>query len=70
MAHANLLPVRGEISDILLETTVKRIQAARPDMALMEVRRVGHAGTMTQARGPLMPTPVLDVLRGLPERVG
>jgi pimeloyl-ACP methyl ester carboxylesterase len=48
LAHLPLLLVHGEVSDILLPTTVARMQATRPDMALTTLPRIGHAPTLTE----------------------
>ncbi|HUB47884.1 MAG TPA: alpha/beta hydrolase [Acetobacteraceae bacterium] len=46
LAHMKLLLVRGEASDILLPDTVARMQAARPDMAVVSLPGIGHAPTL------------------------
>ena len=46
VAHLPLLLVRGEVSDILLPATVARMQALRPDMAVVSLPGIGHAPTL------------------------
>jgi pimeloyl-ACP methyl ester carboxylesterase len=46
LAHLKLLLVRGEASNILLPDTVARMQAARPDMAVVSLAGIGHAPTL------------------------
>jgi pimeloyl-ACP methyl ester carboxylesterase len=46
LAHLPLLLVRGEASDILLPTTVARMQATHPDMAMTSLPGIGHAPTL------------------------
>lgn len=48
LAHLPLLLVRGEASDILLPTTVARMQAMRPDMAIVALPAIGHAPTLAE----------------------
>jgi pimeloyl-ACP methyl ester carboxylesterase len=48
LAHVRLLLVRGTVSDILLPETVARMQAVRPDMAIVAVDGVGHAPTLSE----------------------
>ncbi|WP_428485580.1 alpha/beta fold hydrolase [Rhodopila sp.] len=49
LADVPLLLVRGGVSNILLPETVDRMQAARPDMALVTLPGIGHAPTLTEA---------------------
>lgn len=49
LAHMRLLLVRGEASDILLEDTVVRMKAARPDMVVASLPGIGHAPTLLEA---------------------
>lgn len=46
LAHVPLLLVRGVISDVLLEPTVRRMQTLRPEMAVVEIEGIGHAPTL------------------------
>jgi pimeloyl-ACP methyl ester carboxylesterase len=46
LTHVPLLLVRGEASDILLPHTVARMQAMRPDMAMVSLPGIGHAPTL------------------------
>jgi pimeloyl-ACP methyl ester carboxylesterase len=46
LTHLPLLLVRGEVSDILLPSTVERMQAVRPDMAMISLPGIGHAPTL------------------------
>ncbi len=48
LAHLPLLLVRGEVSDILLPATVARMQAMRPDMAVVSLPGIGHAPTLAE----------------------
>jgi pimeloyl-ACP methyl ester carboxylesterase len=48
LAHIPLLLIRGEVSDILLPETVRRMQAVRPDMMVTTLPGVGHAPTLTE----------------------
>ena len=48
LAHVPLLLVRGEASDILLPATVARMQATRPDMAVVSLPGIGHAPTLAE----------------------
>jgi pimeloyl-ACP methyl ester carboxylesterase len=63
LAHARLLLVWGEASNILLRETVMKMRSARPDMAVASVAGVGHAPT-------LMEPSVAAALRGFLEQVG
>ncbi len=46
LSHLPLLLVRGEVSDILLPSTVTRMQAIRPDMMVASLPGIGHAPTL------------------------
>jgi pimeloyl-ACP methyl ester carboxylesterase len=48
LAHLPLLLVHGAASDILLPATVARMQALRPDMALVSLPGIGHAPTLAE----------------------
>jgi pimeloyl-ACP methyl ester carboxylesterase len=48
LAHLPLLLLRGEVSDILLPATVARMQAMRPDMAVVTLPGIGHAPTLAE----------------------
>lgn len=48
LAHLPLLLLRGEVSDILLPATVARMQALRPDMAVVTLPNIGHAPTLAE----------------------
>ena len=48
LAHLPLLLVRGMESNILSAETAARMQAARPDMALVAIPGVGHAPTLAE----------------------
>jgi len=48
LAHLPVLLVHGEASDILLPATVARMREARPDMAVISLRGVGHAPTLAE----------------------
>ena len=48
LAHIPVLLIRGEVSDILLPETVRRMQAVRPDMVVTTLPGVGHAPTLTE----------------------
>jgi len=48
MAHLPLLLVRGEESNILLQDTVARMRAARPDMDVVSLAGIGHAPTLAE----------------------
>jgi hypothetical protein len=63
LAHLPLLLVRGEASDILLPDTVARMQALRPDMAMISLPGIGHAPTLGEPE-------VVAILRAFLDRVG
>jgi pimeloyl-ACP methyl ester carboxylesterase len=63
LAHLPLLLVRGEASDILLPATVARMQAMRPDMAVVSLPGIGHAPTLGEPA-------ILAALRVFLDRVG
>jgi pimeloyl-ACP methyl ester carboxylesterase len=63
LAHVPLQLVWGEASDILLPRTVDAMRAARPDMAVVSLPRVGHAPSLAEP-------PVLHALGAFLERVG
>ena len=63
LAHLPLLLVRGEASDILLPDTVARMQALRPDMAMISLPGIGHAPTLGEPE-------VVAALRAFLDRVG
>jgi pimeloyl-ACP methyl ester carboxylesterase len=48
LAHLPLLLLRGEVSNILLPATVARMQAMRPDMAVVSLPGIGHAPTLAE----------------------
>ncbi len=48
LAAIPLLLVRGEVSNILLTDTIHRMQALRPDMAVVTVPGIGHAPILTE----------------------
>jgi pimeloyl-ACP methyl ester carboxylesterase len=48
LAHVPVLLVRGAVSDILLPGTVSRMQAIRPDMAVVSIPGIGHAPILTE----------------------
>jgi len=50
LAHLPLLLVHGEASDILLPTTVARMQATHPDMTVISLPRIGHAPTLGEPK--------------------
>jgi pimeloyl-ACP methyl ester carboxylesterase len=56
LAHVKLLLVRGGVSNILLPDTVARMQALRPDMAVVTLPGIGHAPILTEP-------PALDAIR-------
>jgi pimeloyl-ACP methyl ester carboxylesterase len=62
LAHLPLLLVRGEASDILLPDTVARMQAMRPDMAMVSLPGIGHAPTLAEPE-------IVTALRALLDRV-
>jgi pimeloyl-ACP methyl ester carboxylesterase len=49
LAHAPLMLVRGEVSDLLTATTAQRMRALRPDMTFVEVPGCGHCPTLREA---------------------
>ena len=55
--------MRGEASDILLPGTVARMQALRPDMAVVSLPGIGHAPTLASRT-------VVAALRAFLDRVG
>lgn len=63
LAHARLLLVHGALSDLLSEETVRDMRAARPDMDVVTVPRVGHSPTLDE---PAAVAGVQAFLRGLP----
>jgi pimeloyl-ACP methyl ester carboxylesterase len=63
LAHLPLLLVRGEASDILLPDTVARMQALRPDMAMISLHGIGHAPTLGEPE-------VVAIVRAFLDRVG
>jgi pimeloyl-ACP methyl ester carboxylesterase len=48
LAHLPLLLVNGAVSNLLLPATVQRMQAMRPDMAVITVPGIGHAPTLAE----------------------
>ena len=48
LKEAPVLVVRGETSDILSAATVEKMRARRPDLAAVEVPRIGHAPTLEE----------------------
>jgi pimeloyl-ACP methyl ester carboxylesterase len=62
LAHARLLLVHGVLSDLLSEATVAAMRAARPDMDVVSVPRVGHSPTLDE---PAAVAGVQAFLRGL-----
>jgi pimeloyl-ACP methyl ester carboxylesterase len=48
LAHVPVLLVRGAVSNILLPGTVSRMQAIRPDMAVVSLPGIGHAPILTE----------------------
>jgi pimeloyl-ACP methyl ester carboxylesterase len=56
LARVPVLLVRGGVSNILLAATVARMQALRPDMAVVTLPDIGHAPLLTEP-------PVLDAIR-------
>lgn len=48
LAYVPVLLVRGEVSNILLPSTVARMQAMRPDMEVVTVPDIGHAPILTE----------------------
>ncbi len=62
LAHVPLLLVRGLESNILLPSTVARMQAARPDMQIAALPGVGHAPILTEP-------PIAAALRAFLDRI-
>ena len=58
LAHIPVLLVRGAVSNILLPGTVSRMQAIRPDMAVVSLPGIGHAPILTEP-------PALDAIQRL-----
>jgi pimeloyl-ACP methyl ester carboxylesterase len=56
LAHAPLMLVRGEVSDLLSIDTAARMRRERPDMAFANVPRCGHAPSLEEPQV----VPVLD----------
>ena len=48
LAHAPLMLVRGELSDLLSPATAQRMRQARPDMAFVNLPGSGHAPTLDE----------------------
>ena len=48
LAHLPVLLIRGAVSDILLPETVTRMQAAHPDLTVVELPGIGHAPILTE----------------------
>jgi pimeloyl-ACP methyl ester carboxylesterase len=48
LAHAPLMLVRGEVSDLLTATTAQRMRTLRPDMTFVEVPGCGHCPTLRE----------------------
>jgi pimeloyl-ACP methyl ester carboxylesterase len=63
LAHLPLLLVYGEASDILLPTTVARMQEVRPDMTTISLPGIGHAPTLGEPE-------IIAALRAFLDRVG
>ena len=63
LTHLPLLLVYGEASDILLPTTVARMQAVRPDMTTISLPGIGHAPTLGEPE-------TIAALRAFLDRVG
>lgn len=49
LAHAPLMLVRGEVSNLLSVATTQRMRRMRPDMAFVEVPGCGHCPTLGEA---------------------
>ena len=49
LAHAPMLLLRGEVSDVLAPVTADRMTQLLPDAELVTVPRVGHAPTLDEA---------------------
>ncbi len=49
LAHAPLMLVRGELSDLLSAETAARMRRERPDMAFVNVPRCGHSPSLDEA---------------------
>jgi pimeloyl-ACP methyl ester carboxylesterase len=62
LTHLPLLLVHGEASDILLPATVARMQAIRPDMAVVSLPGIGHAPTLAEPE-------IVTALHGFLDRV-
>ena len=63
LTHLPLLLVYGEASDILLPTTVARMQEVRPDMTTISLPGIGHAPTLGEPE-------IIAALRAFLDRVG
>ncbi len=63
LTHLPLLLVHGEASDILLPTTVARMQEVRPDMTTISLPGIGHAPTLGEPE-------IIAALRAFLDRVG
>ena len=61
LAHVPVLLIRGAVSNILLPGTVSRMQAIRPDMAVVTLPDIGHAPILTEP-------PALDAIRRFLDR--
>jgi pimeloyl-ACP methyl ester carboxylesterase len=63
LAHAPLMLVRGELSELLSPDTAARMRRARPDMAFVEAPGTGHSPTLEEEAV----VPALDrFLHGVP----
>lgn len=49
-AHAPVMLVRGELSDLLSAETAARMRRERPDMAFVNVPRCGHCPTLEESQ--------------------
>ena len=63
LAHARLLVVRGEVSNILLPATLDRMRRDRPDMEVVTLPGIGHAPTLTEPPALAAIMAFLDVCR-------
>lgn len=53
LAHAPVMLVRGELSELLSAETASRMRRERPDMAFANLAEAGHAPTLDEA--PIVP---------------
>lgn len=61
LSHVPLLLIRGGVSNILLPGTVARMQAERPDLAVVTLPGIGHAPILTEP-------PALAAIQGFLEQ--